>query len=283
MSLPESLSPSAPSARADLATPPLPSAPRRPYATGRTVLALMLREMSTTYGRSPGGYIWAILEPLGAIMLMTVVFSLFTRAPPIGTNFILFYATGFLPFALYQDTSMSVGRCISYSRALLGYPTVTWMDALLARFVLNSLTTIMAGYLILTVIMLVFETGAVIKIESILLSMTMAALLGLGVGSMNCVLSGLFPTWITIWSILNRPLFLISGIFLLYDDLPGWIRDIMWYNPLVHVIGVMRHGFYPMYAAAYVSYSYVFGIALTLTALGFLLLRRYYLDILNGD
>ena len=35
----------------------------------RTVIALMLREMSTTYGRTPGGYVWALMQPLGSIIV----------------------------------------------------------------------------------------------------------------------------------------------------------------------------------------------------------------------
>ena len=37
--------------------PPGPQTKPRRFATLRTVLALMLREMATTYGRSPGGYL----------------------------------------------------------------------------------------------------------------------------------------------------------------------------------------------------------------------------------
>ena len=33
-----------------------------------------------------------------------------------------------------------------------------------------------------------------------------AALLGLGVGTLNCVLFGFFPTWSNIWKVLTRPL-----------------------------------------------------------------------------
>ena len=50
--------------------------PRRSWATFRTVSALMLREMSTRYGRSPGGYAWALLEPVGAIIVMAIGFGL---------------------------------------------------------------------------------------------------------------------------------------------------------------------------------------------------------------
>ena len=44
----------------------LPSATR---SSLRAVAALVLREMSTRYGRTPGGYLWAILEPLGMIIM----------------------------------------------------------------------------------------------------------------------------------------------------------------------------------------------------------------------
>ncbi|MEL6475009.1 MAG: sugar ABC transporter permease, partial [Pseudomonadota bacterium] len=34
---------------------------RRRFASLRSIIALMLREMATSYGRSPGGYLWAVL------------------------------------------------------------------------------------------------------------------------------------------------------------------------------------------------------------------------------
>jgi len=280
MSVPDAPSPTGD--RFEPATPVIRGASRR-FATARTVLALMLREMSTSYGRSPGGYLWAVLEPLGSIILLSLGFALIARHPPIGTNFILFYATGFLPFALFQDVSHSIARCISYSRALLAYPAVTWMDALLARFILNTLTSLMVGYLILTGILVLFNTGAVISIGPILMALVMAITLAIGVGSMNCVLIGLFPTWSLIWSIVTRPLFLASGVIILFEDLPIWVRDILWYNPLIHVTGEIRRGFYPMYYASYASPAYVLTVGFVLTAFGFVLLGRYHREILNDD
>ena len=43
---------------------------------------------------------------------------------------------------------------------------------------------------------------------------TMAGLLGLGVGTINCVLFGLFPTWRHFWNVLTKPLFVVSGVLL---------------------------------------------------------------------
>ena len=244
-------------------------------------MALVLREMSTRYGRSPGGYLWAVLEPLGAIVLLAVGFSLLIRTPSLGTSFILFYATGYLPFNLYQVNSVMVARSLTFSRALLFYPAVTWADAVLARFLLNTLTGVMVAYLLLALILNLIDTRIVLDIQPILSAMGLAAVLGLGVGALNCVLNGLFPAWELIWSIATRPLFLASGVIFIYEDLPQTAQTFLWYNPLMHVTGLMRQGFYPMYAPDYVTPIYVVIWALVPLAMGLLLLQRHHRDILN--
>lgn len=55
----------------------------------RNILALILREMSTRYGRTPGGYVWMIVEPMAGIMLLAVGFSLLLRSPSLGISFLL--------------------------------------------------------------------------------------------------------------------------------------------------------------------------------------------------
>jgi capsular polysaccharide transport system permease protein len=50
---------------------------------------------------------------------------------------------------------------------------------------------------------------------------------------------------------------------------------VIWWNPIVHIIGVMRTGFYGTYQAHYVSLPYVLGIGLATFVLGAYLLRRH--------
>lgn len=265
------------------APPPLPPAEAgsRRFATGRTVLALILREMSTRYGRTPGGYAWAILEPLAAILVLSLGFSLIMRTPALGTSFILFYATGYLPFDLYQTLSKTVAQAIGFSKPLLRYPAVTWVDAVLARFLLNSLTAILVAILLLSGILAIIDSRTILNFPPIIRAIGHAMLLGLGVGVVNCAIMGLFPLWELAWSILTRPLFLASGIFFLYDTMPPLAQEILWYNPLVHITGLMRTGFYPTYTASYVNELFVLLVSLTLLALGLILLGRYHRDILN--
>ena len=253
----------------------------RSFATGRAILALMLREMSTRYGRTPGGYVWAVIEPLGAILMISLGFSLMLRSPALGSSFILFYASGYLPFSLYSSIAGQTAQALNFSKPLLAYPSVTWLDALLARFFLNTLTNAVIAYLLLGGILELIETKTVLDTQLIVLAMALASLLGLGIGTLNCVLIGLFPTWGMIWSIATRPLFLASGVIFTYESLPITAQQILWYNPLLQIIGLLRAGLYPMYHAEYVSVGYVLVCALIPLVLGLLLLRHHYKDILN--
>ncbi len=254
---------------------------KRRFASFRSIAALILREMATTYGKSAGGYIWAVLEPVLGIALLSYVFSLAFRSPSLGTNFPIFYATGYLPYFMYMDISRKVGSALIFSRPLLGYPAVTFMDAVIARFLLSFMTHILVFYILITGIELVFETHTIHNYSYMLNAMLMAAALGLGIGSINCVLWSIFPVWERLWGILNKPLFILSAVLFVMEDIPTAYQKYLWYNPLVHITAEMRKGFYPTYSGDFISPLYVYGIALTTMTAGFFLLLRFHKQILN--
>tara|TARA_R100001369_G_scaffold24472_2_gene44922 strand:- start:1631 stop:2437 length:807 start_codon:yes stop_codon:yes gene_type:complete len=262
---------------------PSPQKPQLRRRTGmpRTVTALLLREMSTTYGRSALGYLWAILEPVAGVALMSFVFSYAFNSPAIGTNFPLFFATGMLPFTAYTDGAQKISQALRFSRSLLFYPGVTFIDALLARFLMSFMTNIMIVVLVFTGIVVVFDLRLIIDIPAIILGFSMAFALGAGIGTLNCYLLMAFPIWERIWAVLNRPLFIVSCIFFLYDTIPMPYKDWLWWNPIIHIVGAVRRGIYATYDASYVSPLYVFSVSLVCMAAGLLLLRRHHKDLLN--
>lgn len=251
------------------------------FRTPRVISALILREMSTTYGKSAAGYLWVIAEPVAGIVLLTAAFSFVLRSPPIGTSFALFYASGIIPFVTYMTTQNKVATSIKFSKALLVYPRVTFLDAVIARFVLNALTQFLVAYIIFAFFLVTQDTRAVLNYGDIGLAMGLTLLLGLGVGSLNCVLFAVWPAYQSIWAILNRPMFLVSGVFFTFDSLPPVAQNILWWNPLIHILGLMRRGLYPTYYADYVSVAYVMIFALVPATFGIFFLRRYHKKILN--
>lgn len=249
------------------------------FATLRTVAALILREIGTTNGRRPGGYLWTILEPIGGILAMTLLFSLFLRTPPLGSSFAFFYATGMIPFLIFTKISNKLASALSYSKQLLTYPRVTIMDALIARLILNTLTQLSISALTLIGILLVVDTGTTFMMGKIVLAHALAISLGAGWGILNCLLLSAIPVWKGVWSIITRPLVLLSGVMFMYHTIPLPYRDWLWFNPLIQVVGLMRGGFYPNYDASYVSVGYVVLLSLLPGAIGLLFLRRYYRDL----
>lgn len=247
----------------------------------RIVVALMLREMATTYGKSAGGYVWAVLEPVLGVALLSVIFSMALASPGLGTNFPLFYATGFLPFAMFNDITNKVANSIRYSRPFLAYPSVTFIDAMLARVLLNALTHIAVVGIVITGIFIIYQLPVVINLASVFESLLLLTLLAVGVGTMNCYLMTSFPIWERIWQILTRPLFLMSGIFFTFDLMPAKAQAILWYNPLIHCVGLMRQGIYATYQGSYISKTYVIAISVALLLVGLMLLERRHRDLLE--
>ena len=248
----------------------------------RTMFALVLREMAVLYGKNPGGYIWAIIEPLGAIVILSVAFSLVLRSPSLGTSFLLFYATGMLPFLMFQTIARVIGNALGFSKALLQYPSVLWLDAIFARLFLHVLTGVTVTAVVLTGIMIFVESSQQLHLEYLFVSMVGMVLLGFGMGLINAVLFGLLPVWRSIWGIVTRPLLLASGVLYIYEDLPRAAQDVIYYNPLIHLTTLFRQGIYPTYSPQFVSPAYVFGISIAFTAFGLVLLRRYHLRVLEA-
>lgn len=248
----------------------------RPTGARRAVPALILREMATTYGRSPGGWLWAVVEPVAAIALLSLAFSLAFHAPPLGVSFPLFYATGYLPYILFHDVSSRTAQAIRFNRPLMNFGAVSWLDVLAARYLLNLLTHIAIGLLVLGTLVALTETRAAPDLPGIAAALGMAAMLAAGVGVANAYLFLAFPAWERVWAILTRPLFIVSGVLFLFEDVPAEIRDILWFNPLFHVTGQMRAGVFPTYGAEYVSVPFVAGTGLLLLVAGLLLMARHW-------
>lgn len=269
---------------ANLSRQPLPAAPARPSArmrSVRTIVALVLREMSTTYGRTPGGYLWAVLEPVAMIVILAIAFSFMLRSPSLGTSFLWFYASGILPLRVFQRVSQNVGTAIAFNRALMSYPRVTFVDVILSRLILSVLTQ---G---LVVVVILFGTHSydnvreIIAYDRVVLAMVAAIWIGFGVGTLNCYLTFRYPLWNTVWGIVTRPLILISGVFYIFEDLPELAQGILWYNPILHVTGLARTGlFSSVYAPDYLSPVYMFGWGAIPLFFGVVLLRGFGKDAL---
>lgn len=246
----------------------------------RAISTLIIREVYTSYGRTPGGYIWAILTPLGMIIIMGYAWSLLARSPSLGTSFLLFKGSGLLVLGVFTGLGGTIGGALTSLKKLLLLPRMTWGDAILAKFLFHTALKFTVTFIILAGIVIYDDINTIMRWWPVMASMIFAALLGLSAGCLNAYLFKRFAVWSTIWGILTRPLLIISGVLVIYEDMPELAQRILWYNPVIHLTGLMRQGFYPMYHPEYISLLYVSLWVMIPMTIGLLLLRRYQRELL---
>jgi capsular polysaccharide transport system permease protein len=248
----------------------------------RIIAALVIRETAARFGASTGGYLWAFAEPLGGIALLSLAFGFIVRDPPLGDSFLFFYATGLLPFLMFNAVAGGAMNALVHNRGLLAYPVLTALDTILARTALDALThivltvSILAGLIAALGLHLAFDPAA------FALCLGLAAALGLGIGTLNALFLGLLPAWRQIWSVLNRPLFILSGVFFTLDSLPDDIAPYVRFNPLAQVIAAMRAAFFGPEQSDPAALLCVAALSLGLFATGGALIHRNQSRLIQG-
>lgn len=270
---------------ADFDVTPIDFVPQRPttrrFRTFRVVTALILRETGSRETRSSLGFLWNMIDPIASVFILTMAFSLVTKHPPLGTNFPLFYVTGILPLTLYTQVQAKVASSIRFSKSLLGFPAVTALDALFARFLLNVFTSVVIFVALTSSIVAYYDIRVNVDVAAVVMSIAMASALALGIGTLNSVLFLASPTYESVFGIITKPQMLISGVFFLVNTLPANIFYYLKWNPLAQIIAEMRGGFYPTYDISWVSPAYIFLIAGICFTLGLIGIKSYVFDALE--
>lgn len=239
----------------------------------RVLLALVLREVEAGGLKGPNSLVWAVIEPVVGISLLSIIFMIALPAPPLGNSFALFYATGLLPLLFFQDVSQKSIIAIRFSRPLLGFAEIRLIEMIVGRAVLAM--GLQVGIMILLLGGLLMANRHPIQTDVLHLAQAIlaTATLSTGVGVLGGWLSAEVPIWPRIWAAVLRPLVFISGVFFLVDEISDPYRDIAMWNPLAHAISAFRAGFYPQYIGEHASLTYVFGIGLGCLAIGVVGLR----------
>ncbi len=241
----------------------------------RVVGALILREMHSRYASTRLGFAWALADPLAQIVLLSSLWLAVARLPPLGSDVILFMATGVATFSLFRNVEQRTRNALSANAALLAYPVVKPIDFFIARFVLEN--AIFIGVLLaLSLLMSALSFGhAPAEPLQLLAAGSVTSIFALGLGMTGAVAFRFFPGMEKIFDLALRPLYFVSGIFFLPDDFPIEARDILALNPVLHAIAWVRDAVYPGYTSPVLEKGYLIASAGFFLVLGLLLEKRF--------
>ena len=246
----------------------------------RVVWALMLRETKTLFGKHKLGYLWAVINGAFQIGVFWAIREVGGFQPPHGMSTPAFLLGGFVPFFIFREAVNGGLNAVGGNKALLGYPQVFPLDILVARTLLQGAMQTVVFVLLFLLALGMGQQMTIVNIASILTAFSAALLLGFGTGALCSALNLMWVVTGQLVPMILRVLFFTSGLFFAVVDLPSRARDILFYNPLSHIIVISRGAFVPDYGARFISLPYLFGFILVMLAAGLLLERysRHYLD-----
>lgn len=260
---------------------PAYTSPRQAISTMfSVVMALMLRETQTRYGRLRLGYVWALIEPMLFVLVLTIIFTYRRRFAPHGIPPVLFFLSGIMPFMLFRDQVSQAMNAIRPNRNLLAFPQVQIFDLTAARSILEFATNLLALTILVGAIWLLEVVPINIQdLLGMLLSVCLLGLLGFGLGTLLSAIIPIFPVLqYLVQMILLRPLFFLSGVFFTVEMLPPQLREIALYNPILQLIELFRASFFREYHSNYVDMPYICAWIILVVFFGMLTqraLRRY--------
>jgi capsular polysaccharide transport system permease protein len=243
----------------------------------RTIFALILRETRVRYGRSRIGYAWALIEPIAIVTFFTLAVSGFLGRRQFSTDFGVFVALGVINYQFFRHASNFIALSIEANTPLFNYPSVHEFDAALARLILDSATYFTIFWVIFGFIVLVFGATYPAHPQAMLLSYFGLGLLALGVGLNLAALQRRFEMAVMIYGLITTPMLFLTPVLYSLESLPTDMRNFLVWNPIAHGVEGMRHGYYVSYGSTYVSFSYLYMVAIILIGIGMvqvLLTRR---------
>ena len=252
---------------------------RSPYRIQRDVLyALLLLELSSRFGKSRGGFLWVLVEPIAHLLVPILIFTYIrARAVP-GVEYPVFLVYGFLPFLLFKAICLQIIDGTNANQGLLSYRQVLLMDVFIAKAV--------GHFVIQAVVFLVVLVGLgmlgfhVLPLRPIELAgvIAMTFLMAFGLGLLFAAVSSLVPDARAAIKILFMPLYFASGILFPVTRFPDHWVQILSINPVLHLVELSRvaavEGYRPM---PYTSILYPLALGMVTTLIGLMLYRQRFL------
>ncbi|MBY5981234.1 ABC transporter permease [Ferrimonas balearica] len=236
---------------------------RQDLSLHERVIALMQRERTTRFAGGQLGALWAYLTPIFWIALVAGAFHLIGRAVPILTHPALFVATGILPYALLRQAITSMNRSVIANRFLPMLPGIRLFDVLLATALLELFNSVVTAVLIFGAISVAFGVPMPDDPAQVLAALGVAWMLGVSLGNLFAAIGRVSDTFARSVPLLLRPLFWLSAIFYITAEVPAVMVYWLGFNPLVHVIEVLREGYFFGYRAVLndIGYPVVFALS----------------------
>jgi len=145
------------------------------------LVVLMLRDIQVLYKQALLGAAWAILQPVFAVVIFTIVFGYFARMPSEGIPYPVFAFAGVLPWTYFAEAVRRSGTGLVTDAELVRKVYFPRLIMPLAN-VISPLLDFLIAFVVLLILMAFYAIAPTWKLLVIPPLMVIAALLALSIG-----------------------------------------------------------------------------------------------------
>ena len=213
--------------------------------TARILTAVALIDMKTRFGGSFLSYLIAIAWPLSHLSFIMIGFIASTKLAPMGDDPAVFAGSGLLPYILCLYPARLMALAVLQNKFLLNLQIVKPIHLIVGRAMVEVLTSLSVCIIFYSVLLLFGVHFLPLDAPSALGAILASIYLGIGIGTVNALLAGLFGPYVVVaFIVLMIGAYLTAGVIVPFAAMSETFRMIAVWNPIFHCVQWFRSTYY---------------------------------------
>jgi capsular polysaccharide transport system permease protein len=238
----------------------------------RIIGALLMREMTTRYGREGLGFVWVILEPLMFCIGVFIMWTLIKPAYEHGIRLGPLVMTGYMSLLLYRHMiSFSLGA-VEGNIGLLHHRQITILHIFLARNLMEFAGTTAAFIAVYIILIALGQVGLPADWLLLYAGWLTTGWVAFGLALVFAGLAVRYELMERLVPVLTYAMIPLSGAFFMVGWIPERYREMFLLVPLPHGIEMTRGGVLGEFVHTYYHPAYALACGAVMIAVGMLLL-----------
>lgn len=225
------------------------------------LFALFLREYYTRFTSERLSYFWFLVEPITQIMIFVIIKSFFVHNLLINYDLTIFIIIGMITFLFIKNSITKSMGSIKANQGLLFYQQVKPIDTIITRVLFEFFIFFILIILFLTFGFILGKQIIPDDLFGFLVDLLIIFFFSFSISIFVSSLNIFFKYTEKIVKLLFMPLVFLSGIFFTIDVIPFEYKELLLYNPLLHIIESVQTHWFNSINSDDIDYIYILSIS----------------------
>ncbi len=237
-----------------------------------------ISDLKIRYRNSVLGIFWSLIEPLLMLGVLFVVFStMFKFEIP---NFPIYLLVGIVCYNFFKNGTVFALNSLSNRATLMTQIYFPRSIPAISAGITASIMLILE-LVVLAIFIVIFQFVPTVTILFFPLVLGLLFLLVLGVALPLSVLNVKFKDTEFIWQIVVHAGFFLTPIFYQFDMMPVQVQNVLQFSPMVQIVTMAHHVVLYGTLPSINTILYAVGSISAITAIGYLIFRKYQSKIVE--